>query len=275
MPVHAHSQSDHTRFGFGRNWQRYALLVDEQRIAEAVHSLQVMLACESLQGKSFLDIGSGSGLFSLAAARLGAHVVSFDYDEQSVACTEALRRKFRPDDRNWAVRRGSVLDADFVASLGKFDVVYSWGVLHHTGAMWQALEHALIPLRPEGLLFIALYNEQGISSSLWKCVKRLYCSSRGGRMAIVATCIPVLTAAAAALDVARGLNPLARYRGYARKNRGMSVWHDWLDWLGGYPFEVAAPDAIIDFYSKKGLTLQQLKTTHGWGNNEFVFRRWG
>ena len=147
MPVAVPSQPEHTRFGFGKNWQRYALLVDEERITEAAQSLKIMLGCESLQGKSFLDIGSGSGLFSLAALRLGARVVSFDYDAHSVECTAALQKKFCPDTKDWAIHQGSVLDADFVTALGSFDVVYSWGVLHHTGDMWQALDNARLPLK--------------------------------------------------------------------------------------------------------------------------------
>jgi 2-polyprenyl-6-hydroxyphenyl methylase/3-demethylubiquinone-9 3-methyltransferase len=271
MPIAVPSQPEHTRFGFGKNWQRYALLVDEERIAEAAQSLKTMLGCESLHGKSFLDIGSGSGLFSLAALRLGARVVSFDYDAHSVECTAALQKKFNPDTHDWAIHQGSVLDTDFATSLGLFDVVYSWGVLHHTGNMWQALDNARLPLKNDGRLFIALYNDQGIRSLIWKAVKRLYCSSAFGRAAVVAACIPALTAAATVLDVCRGTSPLARYREYKRKNRGMSVYYDWIDWLGGYPFEVAKPEQVIAFYKKKGLTLQTLKTTKSWGNNEFVF----
>jgi SAM-dependent methyltransferase len=266
-----HTNTDHTRFGFGKNWQHYSVLIDDNRIAEAERSLKDMLACDSLQGKSFLDIGSGSGLFSLAAARLGARVISFDYDEDSVACTAALRHKFLPDTDNWTAQQGSVLDADFVASLGTFDVVYSWGVLHHTGAMWQALAHALLPLQPGGQLYIALYNDQGCMSTVWTHIKKLYCSSGAGRIAVITACIPAFIAAGLCLDLAAFKNPLQRYRDYKLKNRGMSIYYDWIDWLGGYPFEVADPDTVVDFYAARGLTLQNLKTTTGWGNNEFVF----
>jgi len=271
MSARPQTAAGHMRFGFGKNWQRFSRHITETRVAEAERSLQDMLACESLQGKSFLDIGSGSGLFSLAAARLGARVVAFDYDGHSVACTAELKQAFRPDDTGWSIRRGSVLDADFITSLGTFDVVYSWGVLHHTGDMWQALGNALRAIGNGGQLYIALYNDQGLRSKIWKAIKRLYCSCAAGRVAVLSACLPALTAAAAVLDIARGTSPYARYRGYARKNRGMSVWHDWIDWLGGYPFEVASPGRVIDFCEKKGLALQKLKTTKSWGNNEFVF----
>src|SRR5262245_35300500 len=131
------TQGDH--FEFGANWSRFLATVNEDRIAAAVGSLQKMLAIPSLDGRTFLDVGSGSGLFSLAAHRLGARVVSFDYDPQSVACTQQMKQRFA-DQTNWHVTHGSALDEEFLQRLGSFDVVYAWGVLHHTGQMWRAIE---------------------------------------------------------------------------------------------------------------------------------------
>lgn len=116
-------QDDPNRFAFGANWSRFLSLLNEQRIAEAEQSLRELLGVADLRGKRFLDIGSGSGLFSLAARRLGAEVHSFDYDPQSVACTQELRRRYYPDDPTWRVEQGSVLDSDYLAQLGQFDVV--------------------------------------------------------------------------------------------------------------------------------------------------------
>ena len=121
------------RFSFGRNWASFLKRLNEARIAEAEKNLIEFLGEKSLAGRSFLDVGSGSGLSSLAARRLGATVTSFDYDSQSVACTEELRRRYLPDDPSWIVEQGSVLDTEYLAGLGQFDIVYSWGVLHHTG----------------------------------------------------------------------------------------------------------------------------------------------
>ncbi len=162
------------RFAFGGNWAQFLALLDDQRILDAEKSLQSMLEVENLAGKSFLDVGSGSGLFSLAARRLGARVRSFDYDPQSVACTEELKRRYFLDDGNWVVEEGSVLDEDYLACLGVFDVVYSWGVLHHTGAMWQALENVVPLIKERGQLFISIYNDQGGPSARWLRVKRTY-----------------------------------------------------------------------------------------------------
>ena len=162
------------RFAFGENWRRFLSVLDESRIREAEDSLRHMLQVQDLAGKSFLDIGCGSGVFSLAARRLGARVESFDYDPQSVACASELRRRYFPGDTQWNIAEGSALDTAYLSRLGRFDVVYSWGVLHHTGAMWQALDNAAWLVAPNGKLFIAIYNDQGKISDRWRAVKRTY-----------------------------------------------------------------------------------------------------
>ena len=261
------------RFEFGRNWRRFLSTLDEERILEAERSLQLMLEAGTLEGKSFLDIGSGSGLFSLAARRLGARVHSFDYDAESVACTQELKQRFFAGDADWTIERGSVLDADYVKRLGQFDIVYSWGVLHHTGAMWQALENARLPVSIGGRLFIAIYNGQEHKSRLWLRVKRFYCSGAAGRILVPALFIPYFIMGGLAKDLLRGRNPVARYTEY-KKSRGMSIFHDWIDWLGGYPFEVAKPEEIFGFYRERGFVLEKLVTCGGGlGNNQFVFTR--
>jgi 2-polyprenyl-6-hydroxyphenyl methylase/3-demethylubiquinone-9 3-methyltransferase len=225
-----------------------------------------------MRGLRLLDAGTGSGLFSLAARRLGAAVCSFDRDQQCLACARELKKRYFPDDDRWAVAAGSVLDEAFIDSLGTYDVVYCWGVLHHTGDLWRGLDVIRRPVDKNGLLCIAVYNDQGWRSAAWKQIKRFYCSGKPPALLTVSLCLPVLSAACAASDVVRLRSPLARYRSYGSRNRGMSVWHDWIDWLGGYPFEVASPESVIDFYQHKGYTLVNQVRTRGWGNNQFVFR---
>jgi 2-polyprenyl-3-methyl-5-hydroxy-6-metoxy-1,4-benzoquinol methylase len=259
------------RFEFGQNWQRFLKVVNKDRIAEAERSLKEMLDVEDLNGKSFLDVGSGSGLFSLAARRLGARVHSFDYDPQSVACTAELKRQFSKGDADWMVEEGSVLDDVYVKSLGTFDIVYSWGVLHHTGNMEHALANAALPVTDGGKLCLGIYNDQAFKSRGWRMVKRFYCSSLIGKVVTVTIFFPYFFICGLAVDLFYRRNPLRRYKEYKR-TRGMSALTDWLDWLGGYPFEVAKPEQIFEFFKKRGYRLERLRTCGGGlGNNEYVF----
>ena len=267
------SEHDEERFAFGRNWAGFLSVLNEARIGAAEATLRNMLETDSLGGKRFLDIGSGSGLVSLASRRLGAEVVSFDLDPQSVACTAELKRRFFRGDPAWRVDQGSVLDVDYLRSLGRFDIVYSWGVLHHTGRLWRALENALVPVAPRGHLYIAIYNHQEHWSRVWAWIKRTYVRlPRGLRFVLLVPCLVRIWGPALTLDVLRGRG-LRRWRGYAEE-RGMSPWHDVVDWVGGHPFEVAKPEEVFDFCRARGFTLRRLKTCGGGrGCNEFVFQR--
>jgi 2-polyprenyl-3-methyl-5-hydroxy-6-metoxy-1,4-benzoquinol methylase len=261
------------RFEFGENWLRFLEQVDEERVAEAEKSLERKLGAGALQGRSFLDIGSGSGLFSLAAARLGAaRVHSFDYDRQSVACTAEMKRRWDRGDAPWTIEQGSALDPEYLRGLGLWDVVYSWGVLHHTGSMWEALANAAGLVAPGGTLFIAIYNDQGRTSRFWTRVKRTYNRNVLGRAAMVGTFVPYWFLRGVAADLVRLRNPVRRYSRY-KSERGMSMFHDWIDWLGGYPFEVARPDEIVRFFTGRGFVSQLVVPTPGLGCNEYVFRR--
>jgi len=164
------------RFDFGKNWLSFVNIIDDVRITAARDSLLEALHLPTLSGLTFLDIGCGSGLFSLAACQLGAHVRSFDYDQDSVQATVEIRRQFAADS-DWLIERGSILDPEFVSSLGRFDIVYAWGVLHHTGDLWHAIDTTTRAVAPNGLLYMSVYNDQGITSRMWRHVKRRYNSS--------------------------------------------------------------------------------------------------
>jgi 2-polyprenyl-6-hydroxyphenyl methylase/3-demethylubiquinone-9 3-methyltransferase len=271
-----YSIEEGSRFAFGENWLRFLELVDEARIERAAEAMAKALDTKDLAGSSFLDAGSGSGLSSLAARRLGAVVHSFDYDASSVACTGELRRRFRPDDPQWVVERGSVLDEEYLASLEPFDLVYSWGVLHHTGAMWEALDNVIRLVAPQGRLYISIYNDQGDASVRWRALKQRYVSSRPPVQRTIEGAVAGYFVVRAAT---KRLLPGAGRRlstGYGRDgdSRGMSWWHDVRDWVGGYPFEVAKPEEVITFCTERDLLLLHLVTVGGaLGCNEYVFRR--
>ena len=258
------------RFEFGQNWRRFLSVIDGQRIFIAEQSLRDMLEVDTLDGKSFLDIGSGSGLFSLAARNLGARVHAFDYDAEAVVCTSELKRRFRSDDILWTIEEGSVLDAEYLASLGTFDIVYAWGILHHTGSLWQALENVSLVVAPGGRLFISIYNDQGRASRYWKKVKRAYNQLPDGfKFLILFPAFVYMWGPIMCRNLLHG-KPFHTWLNYSSQ-RGMDAWTDVVDFVGGYPFEVAKPDEICEFYCKKGFMLAKLITCDGHGCNEYVF----
>ncbi len=259
-------------FHFGQNWQRYLdTAFSPERLAVAEQSLRELIGVETLEGSSWVDIGCGSGIFSLAAWRMGAaRLTSIDIDPDAVACcTRLWEAEGRP--ANWRILHGSVLDPQFLAAVEPADIVYSWGVLHHTGNMWRAIENAAGRVRPGGRFAIAIYNKVGgaLGSETWLRIKRLYVHSPAWFQWIMTRGYfgyYVLSL------LAHGHNPIRRIRGY-QQGRGMSVLTDVIDWVGGYPYEFATDAEIADFCRKRfGMSVENVVRVSSLANNEFVFR---
>ena len=258
------------RFQFGKNWKKYLNYLNESHIQNSIKGLNNMIDEKDFNNKTFLDIGSGSGLSSLAAIRLGAKVTSFDYDVESVNTSNRLKEKF--GIKNWEIMQGSVLNKTFLNSLGKFDIVYSWGVLHHTGNMLESFSNLEVNVKKNGLLYIAIYNDQGYRSKMWKKIKLFYIKYPVLRPFMIFIFTLYFWGPKSINDLFR-LKPFKSWKDY-KTRRGMSPYFDVIDWIGGYPFEVAKPDQVIYYFTEKNFQLIKLKTCGGkLGCNEFVFKK--
>lgn len=263
-------------FSFGRNWKHFLKrCLTPERIEIATAQTREALGLDTLRGLTFLDIGCGSGLFSYAAHSLNAErVTSFDIDPDSVRCCLEMRAR-AGNPENWTVFDGSILDTELLQQLPQADIVYSWGVLHHTGDMWQAIRNAAKLVKPGGRFLIAIYNNleydtlTGLRGSRgWLKLKRFYNNSGG----LIRRCMECTMASKDILKFLITLNnPFTAIRRY-EEQRGMSWWHDIVDWLGGYPYEFASVSEVFNFCHREfGMELQWLQTNSSIGCNEFVF----
>lgn len=264
------------RFGFGENWEKYIKeRFSEERVQISKEHMLDFLKMQDLIGKTFLDIGCGSGLHSLAALKAGARrVVSFDYDPRSVS-TAKLLHTYAGKPENWVVKQGSILDMQYIAGLEPVDIVYSWGVLHHTGSMWQALENTKKLMKEESVLYIALYGDDlyfGMPKSYWADVKKRYnLAGRFQKKRIELWYFWEFYLNKNWLYFPRFLKQAKEYR---KKIRGMDIYRDAVDWLGGWPFEYASVSEVKDFASSRmGLELINLATEQACVEYLFSFPR--
>lgn len=261
------------RFPFGKNWSDYIkTYLSDERVEVSKRHMLDFLGLSDLAGKTFLDIGCGSGLHSLAAFRSGAkEIFAFDYDAESVEATRYCHAH-AGSPAHWRITRGSVLDEAFMATVPQADIVYSWGVLHHTGDVWRAIRNAAGRVPAGGLFYIALYSadvqKPPYTADFWLDVKRRYLKSSWlGRRAWEGWYIYRFMLGGAL----KRLPQFFRRRAEHRRNRGMDIMTDIRDWLGGWPMEFVYDADAIKFCEELGMTLQRIKT--GEANTEFLFRR--
>jgi 2-polyprenyl-3-methyl-5-hydroxy-6-metoxy-1,4-benzoquinol methylase len=264
-----------SHFAFGKNWLDYASKIDEDKINQAMADLQRLNSGSRFDGLSFLDIGCGSGLHALAAIRLGAsRVRCVDIDADSVIATRGTLAKFAPDFPA-VVSEDSVFNMT-PESHGRFDVVYSWGVLHHTGDMFRAMELASQLVAEHGVFMIALYRKTPFCG-MWRILKKHYANSSLKTQKKMMHIYLVVYHSVARLV---GIDIKSKIAGYD-KSRGMDYYNDIHDWLGGYPYQSIAPEQCIEYFSERRFIVDysNIKKASkslgifGSGCDEFTFKR--
>jgi 2-polyprenyl-6-hydroxyphenyl methylase/3-demethylubiquinone-9 3-methyltransferase len=224
---------DNGIFSFGFNWESYVDMIMNEDIIER-HKKDLDSIYKSfnldIRGLDVIDIGSGSGLSSVCFERLGAKsITSLDIDKHSYNATLLTKNKFGNGSSKWDVINKSVLDG----IENKYDLVYSWGVLHHTGNMFQAINIASNAVRDGGYFHVALYIDGPTYLTHLKTKQKF-----------------------ASLDRDEKIDYLLNYLGgsgndwFIPDNRGMMKFHDALDWLGGLPYEVCNPNDLFNMLNK-------------------------
>lgn len=250
-------------FDFGENWMDFSKnSLDEDKIKEAEKSLKSLIGEKIIKDKTFLDIGSGSGIFSIVAKKIGAKkVVGFDISENSVKTALFNKNRFAKND-DIEFQKQSILEEGF-NKWGKFDIVYSWGVLHHTGNMWRAIKNAMSLVEKDGYFVIAIYNKHW-TSIIWREIKWFYNMAPNILKKIMIWFFFYL----------KSIFFKIKNKKMFKKRRGMNFYYDVIDWVGGYPYEYASEKEMIIFFQKNDFKLENSIKTRGWtGCNEFIFKR--
>jgi len=263
------------RFQFGNNWVNYLDKLNTEDIEMAKFSMYKFLDEEELKNSTFLDIGSGSGLHSLVASMAGAKVYSFDFDLDSYNATLSLKEKYLPLNENWVVNQGSILDSLFLKNLPKFNIVYSWGVLHHTGEMWNSINNAIELVDNKGYFFIAIYNNQGWKSKFWWHVKFIYNKLPKLTkkpfaifLGIIFNLINIIKYTIL-LKPYTAIKPLLNYK----HGRGMKISNDIIDWIGGFPYEYATLNKLNIYFNLKGFEIVKFKEANSLGCHEILYKK--
>jgi len=252
-------------FDFGSNWAEFSKRhVDQSRLKMACQSMRALLGAENIGGESFIDVGCGSGLFSIAAHRLGAaKVVGIDVNQRCIEIAQANRDLLAPG-APIEFHIASVLDVEQLKGFGTFDLVYAWGSLHHTGSMWNAVHNVLRCVAPEGTLVLAIYNKHSTSPA-WRSIKWFY-----NQVPQLIQRFMIFIFA----GVIYGAKFLVTRTNPLKKERGMDFWFDVVDWVGGYPYEYAVPNDVVITVTRGGFRLRRfLPASVPTGCNEFVFEK--
>jgi len=268
---------DKKHFAFGENWDLYSRQIDSRHIENSKKDFIGLTHLDCLEGMKVLDIGSGSGIHSLSMMLLGCkNLVSLDYDFDSVSTTKrVLSGKIFKGDYQ-------VIQADILKHIPEldghtFDLVYSWGVLHHTGDMMKGIDESVRYVKPGGLIALALYRKT-LFCSFWKIEKFIYSKSPKLLQRVVQKSYELVFALHTYLKTGQ---TFGSYKHDYLQKRGMEFSRDVHDWLGGYPYESIDPKYLIQYMQLMGFSLVNSNIAKkqigilGSGCDEFLFKNDG
>ena len=262
------------RFKFGQNWREYNSSIGADRIEAAQIGILKLLNPIEISDKKIVDIGSGSGLHALSFLKLGAkEVTCIDIDTDSIAATKETLNKFANKFENWTAFEADILNPDAL-NPKSFEIVYSWGVLHHTGNMKLAVKNASQLCKVDGLFVFALYRKTFLCN-FWKIEKWFYIRSP----LVVKKLLEYVYIFLFLFGKILKRDDVVRFIRSYETQRGMKFNTDVKDWLGGYPYESILPinveELLIELGFEKVRDFVQPKSIglFGSGCDEYVFRR--
>ena len=261
-------------FSFWKNWQNFLKKINDENIDKAKEIILKFLWDENIiKWNTIIDFWSWSWLMSLAFLELWVkEIISIDIDDYSIECAEYLREKYKYNKKKWKILKGSVLDENFIKSLPKVDMLYSWWVIHHTWDMWKWLDLMLNLIKDNWYFYTAIYNDSNFilewTSKFWLKEKRIYSKYKFLRYIIK----PIYTFYYITWLIIHWINPIKYIKNYSF-SRWMSFWNDIEDWLGWYPYEYATFDEIQSFFEKNNYKLLNSKKVRSIWCNEFLFKK--
>jgi len=136
-------------------WTRYTPAYDS-----CCEHVELFFSDAEIEGKRILDAGCGMGVFSVVFGKKGAaRVIGIDLSEEGVRRAQRAASHFNLS--NVEFREGNILRLPYPD--GSFDIVWSWGTLHHTAEPLKALEELIRVLKNGGTLFVTLYRSTKLS----------------------------------------------------------------------------------------------------------------
>ena len=142
--------------------------IEQRRYATHYHLPELFASLDGA-GRRLLEVGCGIGVDSIQLAQRGFAVTAVDLTENALAVA-----------RQFAARRGVSIDFRLGNAEGldfpdqSFDVVYSFGVLHHTPDIERSVAEVHRVLRPGGTAYVMLYHRDSLVNLVHRALRLPY-----------------------------------------------------------------------------------------------------